>query len=1291
MNIDIERNKKFKLENEPLEFISSITNDPLPDEINERVQRNTLLNPISKIFLDKYPQSYDINTSYIEAMKSFENVVRDIITIDKIVQKSANNYIQFKLNMSRQRIFSPDHILTQKHSPFGSILTPNDAVSKRSNYVALCLFDINYELNHIFVDEGGVSHVKNIVENTIEDGYKVMCPIPILSEFCSLRHSSNRELLKIGEENEPFAGFFVIGGVMKYILPQFKKIINHSFIEKNDYGEQVSRAEIIYSRTFDYDQSYYIICALLNPKQMGGHKGMDNFANDYVVSPQFYHPAMVSEKLTKATKSKLLLGIPIKFIFGAFGALTDEEILRFICPLGNDLNLLTSIQQSILYGIRHRKALKNAGIELYPTSGIIILKDNLTEFTCKYIIGCLILSKEKLAEFAENKATYKQNVVQQITEIFNERFMPGIGYLHSDNSTYERNKAICTELGSLISNLYYIGNGMKCSMDKMSLTNRRFIHGQQLVKEFKSFHKKRCEDMENEIIPLIKDSYDTNILIQNINTRMNELSVQISEYQTNSLIQALKGTSKENSKVKTDMVVPKNYIFVQNEARQIIRVTNSTGSKLVWKERSVHPSELFYVCCTESPEGGHNVGRYKTPTIYTFLTTGNDGQKVAKYLIEHKLFKRNYIPSSEAFNYIIKINGNVFGYVEEFKVDELYNDLMKTRNEGIIFEMDISIYQDNFEGILDICTDTGRMMSVFVKANNCFIYTDIQPFKTSEFKDETDETINPDKQIESTFLNFTCKAEVKPEFVVWLKNVMVNNAVFEDGINQGFIEYIDPIMAENNCVIAPSLEEFYENPIDYTHIALTSHIHGIIAATITSVNMSVGQRATLTTNHLKSGIGTSIEHPQLKYLVEDNFLLAPQVPMTRPVTYDYLHINSHPIGQNVIVAFLSSQFNQEDSVIVNQASVENGLLEIDSLTMFMDEKFNKDEFFELPPDGVNRVGNPESYTKLSPHTSLPDKIGTLFYENDVLIGKIRKGTDKTFDISVINENPDGSYPKSALMRPRRSVIKNRYHDASKTVKMVSFGQFRCFIEGDKLNTMHGQKGTIGKILPPSQMPYSSTGIKPDFLFSAETIFKRRTYGQIYEGVMSLISSLFGCPLEMSPYNSIRSPEEIDELLKKIGIDSRVYELLYDPNTGRPYMSKCFFVNHYWIRSHHLVENKLQVRNGGKRDMLTMQPTAGRKKGGGSSIDRMSNDSLTAQGNANIFRALHLDMGSKIRIGNCPICKSIQCYFNRELRCWCCPHCGRNKYIIVKEIPPAANIISSVFTGLHMKINYEEIN
>ena len=577
--------------------------------------------------------------------------------------------------------------------------------------------------------------------------------------------------------------------------------------------------------------------------------------------------------------------------------------------------------------------------------------------------------------------------------------------------------------------------------------------------------------------------------------------------------------------------------------------------------------------------------------------------------------------------------------------------------------------------------------------NRVCIATDVAPPTLAGGKKQS-KVRGGDSNTSSSLVPVKTTIDFNTDFVNWLQDLASHSSnpadadsLYKLGIKKGYIEYLDPEMAITNAVIAGSLPELYKAPHMYTHVALPNHLHGIIISCIPGASLNVGVRATYSTNQVKSAIGPSIRYPQMKYLGENHILCSPHVPLVRPCTYDYLHMGETPFGMNIVIAFIQDEYNQEDSCILNRASVESGLLEIDSMTHYLNENDTRDEEYVVPSEKVYRQGNLASYDKLDPYSALPANVGDLFYTNDVIIGKTRKVKGGTADVSILNEKPDGKYPPTPFPRPLRSVIKNNIQVEFKTSKMVEMGQFRLPIPGDKTNSEHAQKNTVGRIMDVQDIPYTCAGLRPDVIFNGSAMFRRKTYGHAYVAIMAKIAALLNCPIDATNYHTLRSPDELVELLHKLGIDEQCKEIMFNPVTGKKYKSRIFFANHYWERQAHLVENKINVRNGGPRDVSTGQPLSGRRRGGGQSFDRMSMDCMSASGISEIMRSSKLELGSKIRVGYCQRCHNTQCRQQGDTGEWVCPNCGKHPQIIARMIPPAANLITHVLTSAHVGLEY----
>ena len=1230
------------------------------NEKNERLERNSILYPISKAFFENHYDYDDLINTYDYSLDNIKNIISKDNMINKKIQvKGTDDYINYKIWFDNVRICPPNTDEAHQYSFKGWVPTPNEALAKMSDYVATVLTDVHVEIE--------IYNINNPLKKTqlcnpiiIPNGYRFNIPIPVFSKYCALRNFDYATLIKSGEEMEAMYGYFIIGGKIRYILPVFKKPFNSPIVFRNDYDNQLARTEVLYTKGFDYEDSYYVIGSLIKDKSKNiGRGGAVASTPDYIFSLQLNDESMnriiASKDAPTSAKKELINAIPIRYLFYAFGCKNDLELLHYVCPALDDFALIHSVRNSCLQGHKHNEALNIANVPYKLVNDTIIIDEPLNKNLALYIIGQNILSKDFKEKTTKlNPKLYRSNIVNITRQLLEKKFMPGIG----SNANINRDTAICVELGQIVRRLYLVGYRLEPSQQKQVLYNRRVRSGQQIEREFKAFHSARVrDDVIREVEKIISENKRDGIVKQ-LNNQLPNLLNTMSAAVTNSLIKSFKETNPQ-SKLKTNMITPKNINFIHGSLREIVISNEVKGATVGWEHRDVNQSEMFFIDPTQTPESGSQTGRFKMPAIYTFIALATPTDKEISFLNNHKNYIHDF--SYEGGLYYIKCNGSVIGYCEPFdKVEELYNDLMEARAKHIIHDT-TTIVLNHSLNTLSIWCDIGRLCTYYVNVKNSFDIT-----KKGN------------------------KVEIKPkkEFIQYLKDCAEKIEQFEKGIEKRFIDLFDSEMTCYNAVVAGCAKELYDNPLLYSHVALPNALHGTVSGMVPGINMCKGVRGALITNHTKQAIGPNLRYPQLKYQGDATILISPQIPLIKTCPYVYKKIGETPYGQNVTIAFMIYKYNQEDSIIVNRAALECGnFLEIDSQFTKL-EKIEQDQEFKIPKN-CNLNGNPDSYTKLDEKTALPKRVGLRFYQNDAIIAKITKITnsDKISDHSTLNTRPDDRVPKTANIKVIRNMTKNYIHDENKGAKMAYFGQFCTPIPGDKINSESAQKGTVGYVMNPEDMPYTAAGMRPDVIFNPPSIFKRETYSQVYNAMMMKIAALLGCSVDSTPYHTQRTTEEIKEIARKLNIQEQGKEILYDPDTGRRYECLIFVANSYYERQPHLVDKKMNIRNGGPRDPITRMTTKGLRRGGGQSIDRMSSDSLMSAGVNSLRMDEVLNRASNIKIGICKHCHSIKCYYNKDNNAWCCPNCGYHSDFEIKAVPHASNIINHILQALHLSIDY----
>ncbi len=1238
------------------------SNNEIIDD-NKRVEINSMLYPIAKAYFEDRHDYDDLINTYDYSLDNLYHVINEENAIDeKILIKGTEEYVQYKMWFDNVRICPPNSEEAKQFSLLGWVPTPNVALAKMSTYAATVLADAHIDML-IFNKNDPLKKSKLCETINIINGYRFNIPIPVYSKYCALRCFDYTTLIKSGEEMEAMYGYFIIAGKIRYLIPITKKPFNSPIVIKNDYDNQMARTECIYTKNFDYDDSYYIIGALVKDKSKNiGRGGTSASIPDYVFSLQMndkiMNKLMTTVNSSPHEKKALINCIPIRYLFYAFGCKDDLELIKYICPTLDDFALIHSIRNSCLQGAVHKEVLNVANISYKIINGVIMLDEPLTKELALYIIGQNILTKEKRDEISKlNSRLYMANIIKVTKRLLKKKFMPGVGL----GTDIDRDSAVCIELGNIVRRLYTVGFQLEPPQSKIALYNKRLRIGQQVGSEFKAFHRSRVrDDVMINIRKIISENKRSDIVKQ-VSNQLPALLNVMGNAVSNSLNKSFKETNPQ-SKLKTNLITPKNINFIHGSLRELVISNEVKGATVSWEHRDVHQSEMFFIDPTQTPESGAQTGRFKMPSLYTFVTLATDCQKELKYIQEHK----HYLKQLEGPNmYYIRCNGSVIGYCKAFEpVEELYSDLLEARRKHIIDDH-TTIVLNHAQSSLSLWCDIGRLVTYFVNVKKSFKLT------TDEKTKQT-------------------KIEPRKEFIDYLKECSEKVGAFDKGVEAGFLELFDSEMTCYNALVAPCVKEFYENPLLYTHIALPNALHGVVSGMVPGINMNKGVRCALITNHSKQAVGPNLRYPQLKYQGDATILISPQVPLVKTCVYNYKKVSETPYGQNITIAFLIYKYNQEDSIIVNRASAESGnFLEIDSMFTKID-KVEQDQEFAIPKNCVFN-GNPDSYAKLDEKTALPKRVGLRFFTNDALIGKITKipNSNDISDHSILNNRTDGRTPRGANIKTIRSIVKNYIHDRDKGAKMANFGQFCTPIVGDKVNTECAQKGTVGKIIDPSDIPYTTSGLRPDVIFNPPSIFKRETYAQVYLAMIMKIAALMGCSIDCTPYHTQRNTEEIQKLAHQLGINDMGKEVLYDPSTGRRYRCHVFVGCHYYERQPHFVDKKMNIRNGGPKDPITRMPTKGLKRGGGQSIDRMGSDSMMSSGIHSIRFDEFLNRSSKIRIGVCKHCHSIKTYYNKNKNAWCCTCCGYHPDFEIKYVPHASNIINQIFQALHIAIDYHQ--
>nr|KAJ3418266.1 DNA-dependent RNA polymerase II [Polyrhizophydium stewartii] len=424
----------------------------------------------------------------------------------------------------------------------------------------------------------------------------------------------------------------------------------------------------------------------------------------------------------------------------------------------------------------------------------------------------------------------------------------------------------------------------------------------------------------------------------------------------------------------------------------------------------------------------------------------------------------------------------------------------------------------------------------------------------------------------------------------------------------------------------------------------------------------------------KQAMGIFLTNFQLRMDTMANILFYPQKPLATTRAMEYMHFRDLPAGINAVVAIACySGYNQEDSLIMNQSSIDRGLFRSLYYRVYMDQE--------------KRVGRLESETLEKPtrETTLRLKHGT--YEKleddgliapgvrvsgeDIIIGKtvpIPEDSAELGQRQTTHTKRDASTPlKSTENGIVDQVLVTTNQDGFKFVK-VRVRSIRIPHMGDKFASRHGQKGTVGITYRTEDMPFTAEGITPDLIINPHAIPSRMTIGHLVECLLSKVSTFTGDEGDATPFTDV-TVEAISQALQGFGYQRRGFEVLYNGHTGRKLNAQIYTGPTYYQRLKHMVDDKIHSRARGPVQILTRQPVEGRSRDGGLRFGEMERDCMISHGAANFLKERLFDASDAYRIHVCDIC-GLMAIANLKKNSFECRAC-RNKTQISQVMLPYA--------------------
>lgn len=477
-------------------------------------------------------------------------------------------------------------------------------------------------------------------------------------------------------------------------------------------------------------------------------------------------------------------------------------------------------------------------------------------------------------------------------------------------------------------------------------------------------------------------------------------------------------------------------------------------------------------------------------------------------------------------------------------------------------------------------------------------------------------------------------------------------------LNLNRLSFLDVYEVEETTIAidTESLNKYPKGTFNYMEIH-PSCMLGIMAAQIPYANHTQSPRICYQASMAKQAIGCLTS---FNIRNDGTMYIQPYVqkPIVTTAIANIIKANDYPTGLNAIVAIAChTGFNQEDSIILNKASIERGMFNCITFKVIVVE-LKVNDVVKLPLKKMFKT----NYNKLDNDGII--KVKSEVHVNDVLLCKVSVDRDskEEFDHSIVAKvNDEGVVER---------IIKT-YKSGMAVYKFV-ISQQRIPETGDKFCSGMAQKGTCGIILSQQDMPFTKDGITPDLIINPHCIPSRMTINQIMACVKGKSCCLKGTYGDATPFKG-DNLRNICEELKMEGYNFNGTETMYSGTTGVKLKCDIFIGPTYYHRLSHIVSDKIYARSvGGPINALTRQPVNGRANNGGLRIGEMEKDCMLGHGIVKFQNEKMFEQSDKFILKQCGDCHLYTkvVYKNGKLFCNFC----RSNNISNFNLPYAAKLV-----------------
>jgi DNA-directed RNA polymerase II subunit RPB2 len=500
-----------------------------------------------------------------------------------------------------------------------------------------------------------------------------------------------------------------------------------------------------------------------------------------------------------------------------------------------------------------------------------------------------------------------------------------------------------------------------------------------------------------------------------------------------------------------------------------------------------------------------------------------------------------------------------------------------------------------------------------------------------------------------------------------------NDLLLKMKISDSIIEYIDA--EEQNYSMIAMTPKRITREYNFTHCEIhPSTIFGILASCIPFPEHNQSPRNTYQCAMGKQAMGVYVTNYDSRLDKTAFVLNYPMRPLVDTRIMGLINLHKIPSGCPVIVAIMTQTgYNQEDSIMFNKGAIDRGLFQATIYHTEKDEdkKINGDEEIRCKPDKTKtnsiKFGN---YDKLTPEGVIPEN--TKLDNMDIILGKVVPIKENRNDPTKVIKYTD--YSRSIRTTEEMYVDQNymdRNGDGYNFAK-VRLRTMRRPVIGDKFSSRHGQKGTIGNIIPEQDMPFTKNGLKPDIIINPHAIPSRMTIAQLKETLLGKILLELGLFGDGTSFGDLDINDISKELLN-LGYEQHGNEIMYNGLTGEQITTEIFIGPVFYQRLKHMVNDKTHSRSIGPKVNFTRQPAEGRSRAGGLRFGEMERDCMISHGASRFTKGRVYDASDSFSVHVCKQCGMIASY-NDEQHIHMCKTCGNRIDFAYVEIPYACKLL-----------------